>query len=532
MNCLNLPQVMVSMAQHRHLAEMLKAVVSGIATCRGVVLARIWLIREGDVCATCRFSVECPDRSRCLHLVASAGNPRQADRDYGGLEGSFRRFPLGVRKIGRVGQTGEPLLLSSMGGNEDWVAEPEWIRREGIRSFAAQPLMCRGEILGVLGLFDSGLLGKEDFDWLRVFADYVAVSIVNARALEEIETLKGRLEEENSYLRDEVSSVLGANHLIGTSPALKKVTEQIQLVAPTDAAVLVTGESGTGKELVARAIHEQSRRQDHVLVRVNCSAIPEPLFESEFFGHVKGSFTGAIKDKPGRFELADGGTLFLDEIGEVPLAMQAKLLRVLQEQEIERIGDVRTRPINVRIIAATNRDLKKEVAEGRFRQDLFYRLSVFPIEIPPLRERREDIAMLAQHFVQQSAKRMKRPVPRLSPETLRQLQAQPWPGNVRELQNAVERAVILSQGRALRFDVVDTPPSERPARPTPSVPSSRVIVTREILKQQERENLVAALRESGGKIFGPDGAAALLGMKPTTLTSRIKAMGIRRRPND
>lgn len=529
MNCLNLPQVMVSMAQHRHLTEMLNAVVSGIATCRGVVLARIWLIREGDVCESCRFRPECPDRTRCLHLVASAGNPKDASDNYGGLHGSFRRFPLGVRKIGRVGKSGEPLLLSSMGGDEEWVAEPDWVRREAVRSFAAQPLMFRGEILGVLGLFDAGVLGKPDFDWLRVFADYVAVSIVNARALEEIESLKGRLEEENSYLRDEVSSVLGASSLIGTSPALKKVTEQIQLVAPTDAAVLVTGESGTGKELVARAIHEHSRRKDRVLVRVNCSAIPESLFESEFFGHVKGSFTGALKDRPGRFELADGGTLFLDEIGEIPLAMQAKLLRVLQEQEIERVGDVRTRTINVRIIAATNRDLKKEVAEGRFRQDLFYRLSVFPIEIPPLRERREDIVLLVQHFVKQSAERMNRPAPRLSAETLRQLQAQTWPGNVRELQNSVERAVILSQGRPLQFDVGDPARTVAPPATPPSGRADQEILTRERLKKQERENLIAALRQTGGKVFGPDGAAALLGMKPTTVASRIKALGIPRR---
>jgi transcriptional regulator with GAF, ATPase, and Fis domain len=300
--------------------------------------------------------------------------------------------------------------------------------------------------------------------------------------------------------------------------------QQIQLVAPTDAAVLVTGESGTGKELVARAIHENSPRKNRVLIKVNCSAVPDTLFESEFFGHVKGSFTGAMKDKPGRFELADGGTLFLDEIGEVPMPMQAKLLRVLQEQEIERVGDTRARKINVRIIAATNRDLKREAEAGRFRQDLFYRLSVFPIEIPPLRERREDIAPLASHFVKQAARRMSRPAPRVTQATMSQLTAHDWAGNVRELQNAVERAVILSQGGPLRFELPENPSAAPAPAGTSSDPS--VILTRDELKRQERESIKAALKESGGKVFGPGGAAELLNMKPTTLASRIKALKI------
>ena len=302
--------------------------------------------------------------------------------------------------------------------------------------------------------------------------------------------------------------------------------QQIQLVAPTDAAVLVTGESGTGKELVARAIHENSPRKDRALIKVNCGAVPETLFESEFFGHVKGSFTGAMKDKPGRFELADGGTLFLDEIGEVPLPMQAKLLRVLQEQEIERLGDTRTRKINVRIIAATNRDLKKEVEAGRFRQDLFYRLSVFPIEIPPLRERRDDIAPLAAHFVKHAARRMNRPEPRVTQATMTQLTAHDWAGNVRELQNAVERAVILSQGGPLRFELPEAKTAET-TKPHKLVTPSAML-TRDELKRHERESIVAALKQSGGKIFGADGAAELLGMKPTTLASRIKALKIPR----
>jgi len=530
-NCANLPEVMVSMAQNRSLHDVLCAVVRGIAECPNLILARIWLIEGGDICETCRFRSECPDQTRCLHLVASAGNPRSGSLDYSRLDGAFRRFPIGVRKIGRVAGTGEPLLLADVQGTEDWIAEPAWMKREGVKTFAAQPLMFRGDVLGVLAIFDAGVLGAADFQWLRVFADHAAVSIANARAFEEIEFLKARLEEENNYLREEVSSALGVGDIIGSSPGLKKVMQQIQLVAATEATVLVTGESGTGKELVARAIHENSPRKDRALIKVNCGAVPETLFESEFFGHVKGSFTGALKDKPGRFELADGGTLFLDEIGEVPLAMQAKLLRVLQEQEIERVGDTRTRKISVRIIAATNRDLKKEVEAGRFRQDLFYRLSVFPIEIPALRERRDEIAPLASHFVKQSARRMNRPAPRVTQATMNQLTAHDWPGNVRELQNAVERAVILAQGGPLRFELAPA----QDASPKPAAPSTAThvkLLTRDELKRHERESIAAALKQCGGKIFGSDGAAELLAMKPTTLASRIKALGIKRKSKD
>ena len=518
---------MVSMAQNRSLPEVLRAIVSGIAQCRNVVLARIWLIERGDICESCRFRAECPDQERCLHLVASAGNARDEKQNYGRLDGAFRRFPLGVRKIGRVGKSGEPLLLPGVRGDEDWIAEPAWMQREGVKTFAAQPLVFRGEVLGVLAIFDTTELGQPDFDWLRVFADHAAVSIANARAFEEIEFLKARLEEENHYLREEVTSALGVGDIIGSSPGLKKVMQQIQLVAPTDAAVLINGESGTGKELVARAIHENSPRKDRALIKVNCGAVPETLFESEFFGHMKGSFTGAMKDKPGKFELADGGTIFLDEIGEVPLAMQAKLLRVLQEKEIERVGDTRTRTVNVRIIAATNRDLKKEAEAGRFRQDLFYRLSVFPIEIPPLRERRDDIAPLAAHFVQHTARRMNRPAPRVTQATMTQLTAHDWAGNVRELQNAVERAVILSQGGPLRFELPEPKTAETTKVPKAATPS--MMLTRDELKRHERESIVAALKQSGGKIFGPGGAAELLGMKPTTLASRIKALKVARK---
>jgi PAS domain S-box-containing protein len=343
-----------------------------------------------------------------------------------------------------------------------------------------------------------------------------------------MEQQKARLEAQNAYLLDEIRTEQNFGDIIGGSSGLRKVMQQVQLVAPTDATVLITGESGTGKELVARAIHEQSARRERPLIKLNCSAVPEGLFESEFFGHVKGAFTGALKDKPGRFELADGGTLFLDEIGEVPLAMQAKLLRVLQEQELERVGDTRTRKVNVRVIAASNRNLKKEVDEGRFRQDLFYRLSVFPIEVLPLRERREDIGPLVANFIRQSARRMNRPEPQIGKTALDQLATYHWPGNVRELQNTVERAIILWQEGPLTFDL----PASRPYKNSgeqANLEASAALLTRDQLKRQERETIINALKQTTGKVSGPGGAAELLGMKPSTLASRISSLSINRR---
>ncbi|MDB5325348.1 MAG: Transcriptional regulator, NifA subfamily, Fis Family, partial [Phycisphaerales bacterium] len=299
----------------------------------------------------------------------------------------------------------------------------------------------------------------------------------------------------------------------------------IERVGRSQAPVHICGESGSGKELVAHLIHESGARRDGPFVPVNCGAIPTELMESEFFGHKKGSFTGAVADKQGLIQSAEGGTLFLDEIGEVPLAMQAKLLRVLQEQEIERVGDTRTRKVDVRIIAATNRDLKSEVDAGRFRQDLFYRLSVFPIEIPPLRERREDIPLLAAHFARESAQKMNRPDPLITRATMDQLTAYDWPGNVRELQNAVERSVILSQGEMLRFDVVNSKPVSPPRAATETT-AKPAVLTREELKRQECENIIGALKQAEGKVYGRGGAAEILGMKPTTLASRIRALRI------
>ncbi len=396
---------------------------------------------------------------------------------------------------------------------------------ERITSFAGHPLMFRGEVLGVLGLFARKTPGDSCFEWLRMIADHLAAAIANARALEEIDSLRKRLELENEYLREEVREAAVFGELIGQSPALQAVTRQIELVAPTNSAVLILGESGTGKEVVAREIHRRSRRAERPLIKVNCAAIPRELYESEFFGHARGSFTGALRDRSGRFELADGGTLFLDEIGEIPLDLQAKLLRVLQEGEVERIGEERTRKTDVRIIAATNRNLRAESEAGRFRQDLFYRLSVFPMELPPLRRRVEDIPLLAEHFLNRFARQLGRACPRLTLANVQELQRYDWPGNIRELQHALERATIVATDGRLRFDF-PTATSRQPAKTSKSSTDARILTDAE-LREFEADNIRAALLKCQGKVYGANGAAELLGLKPTTLNSRIKALGIR-----
>lgn len=368
----------------------------------------------------------------------------------------------------------------------------------------------------MLGLFAREQPSVSCFEWLRIIA--------NARAVEEINSLRKRLEQENKYLREEVQQAALFGNLLGQAPALQAVTRQIEIVAPTNAAVLILGESGTGKEVVAREIHHHSRRADRPLIKVNCAAIPRELYESEFFGHAKGAFTGALRDRAGRFELADGGTLLLDEIGEIPLDLQAKLLRVLQEGEIERVGEERTRKIDVRIIAATNRNLRTESEAGRFRQDLFYRLSVFPMELPPLRKRVEDIPLLAEHFLTRFARQLGRPRPRLTLANIQELKGYGWPGNVRELQHALERACIVAADGRLRFDFPTTS-IQQPERS--ESPTSQRVLTDEELRAFEAENIRAALAKCHGKVYGSNGAAALLGVKPTTLNSRIKSLSIK-----
>ena len=347
---------------------------------------------------------------------------------------------------------------------------------------------------------------------------------------QQIEQLKNQPTQEQPYLENELRSETSFPDMVGKSAALRRLLLQVETVAPSDSTVLILGETGTGKELIASAVHQLSRRRDKPLIRVNCTSIPKELFESEFFGHAKGAFTGAIKDRAGRFEAAAGGTLFLDEVGEIPLELQSKLLRVLQEKSYERVGEEKTRRADVRIVAATNRDLKKEVTAGRFREDLYYRLNVLPSKVAALREREEDIPLLANHFVELSVKELGCPKPRLTPASIETLQGYDWPGNIRELRSVIERAVILARGGALEFDVPGTSSSVDltsfgPRKVDRSEPG---YLTELEIRRRERENLFVVLQKAGWKIKGVDGAAELLGVKPNTLFARIEKMGLKR----
>jgi len=366
-----------------------------------------------------------------------------------------------------------------------------------------------------LGSTRRNAFRDDDLTLLNQVASQLAVAIENHRAAAEIESLKRRLSEEKKYLEGEIRSEGHFSEIIGDSPSLTRALAQVSTVAASDATVLILGETGTGKELVARAIHGLSRRRSKNFVKINCAAIPTGLLESELFGHEKGAFTGAVSQKVGRMELADGGTLFLDEIGEISLELQPKLLRALQDQEFERLGGTRTIKVNVRVIAATNRDLNRSVAEHQFRADLFYRLNVFPIMIPPLRERRDDIPQLIRYFVRKFSLRMNRHIESVSRETMSTLVNWQWPGNVRELENLVERSVILSEGPALSVPTGELRGYEAVFSADPN-----------FLHNAEREHIIRVLRETNGVISGPNGAARRLGLKRTTLQSKMQRLKI------
>jgi DNA-binding NtrC family response regulator len=346
---------------------------------------------------------------------------------------------------------------------------------------------------------------------------------------DQIKQSKNKPTQKQPYPEDERRSEVSFPEMVGKSAALRHMLQQVETVAPSDSTVLILGETGTGKELIAGAVHQRSRRRNKPLIRVNCTSIPKELFESEFFGHAKGAFTGAIKERAGRFEAAAGGTLFLDEVGEIPLELQSKLLRVLQEKSYERVGEEKTRRADVRIVAATNRDLKKEVAAGRFREDLYYRLNVFPLRVAALRERKEDIPLLARHFIVLTNE-LGYPEPRLTRVGLETLQCYDWPGNIRELRNVIERAVIFARGGTLEFDVAGTPSSVDLTSfgPRDVDQAEPEYLTEAEMRRRERENIFAVLTKASWKIKGVDGAAELLGVKPTTLSSRIEKMGLKR----
>ncbi len=433
-------------------------------------------------------------------------------------------IPLGAEWPRRGSRAGwvldhrAPLLTAELRDPPSFAEHPALLKM-GLRSALSVPLPFKGKVLGTLnvGSRAPGRYGEAEVSLLASIAEQVALAIENLLAYEQIAALKARLEEENLYLQEEARSEAALGEVIGESPAILGVLANVRKVAATDSTVLVTGETGTGKELIVGAIHAGSRRKDKLLVKVNCAALPAGVIESELFGHEKGAFTGALARKAGRFELANGGTLFLDEVGDLPLELQAKLLRVLQDGQFEPVGGTRTLKVDVRLIAATNRDLARAVSEDRFRADLFYRLNVFPIVLPPLRERKQDIPRLARHFAMLYASRMGKSVGSLSADVLERLAAYDWPGNVRELQNIVERTVILSpEGR---FELV-----ELAAAPAGGSPKGQA----RSLEDVERRHIVAVLEEAGWRVSGDRGAARILGLKRTTLEARMKKLGILR----
>ncbi len=431
----------------------------------------------------------------------------------------LRRFPFERMAPAEMMTTGKPLLIT--GHNHERFPERGYIESIGILSCMLCPLIVRGLPYGFLAIGSKrrNAFSERDLAFTEQIGFHLSHAIANLTAYEEIRTLKDQLEQENVYLRDEMKASVDFKTLVGESPALQKTLKAIEKVAPTDSTVLITGETGTGKELVAQAIHRLSPRKDKPLITVNCAALPPTLIESELFGHEKGAFTSATARKIGRFELANGGTIFLDEIGELPIDLQAKFLRVLEAQELERVGGTQPIKLNVRVLAATNVNIEQAAKQGLFRSDLFYRLNVFPIRIPTLRDRREDIPMLARHFVKKFSERHRKSLTRIGSNTLKSLVSYDWPGNVRELEHVIERAVIVSQGPVLVIDDLDPAPKQSDGKAAPLT-----------LADAERTHIVQILSQTNWVLAGKQGAATRLGMKRSTLQHRMKKLGISRPP--
>jgi transcriptional regulator with GAF, ATPase, and Fis domain len=509
--------LLVDIAQERSLESLMGKFIRVALARPACARVEVWLIEAEDPCSGQNSD------SRSLQLVAGGSNPLSGmGDDKVCLRDSGLRIPLGVGVIGTIAVTGQQTILRDLDKDPGEFSTLNWLQGEQIRGFAGTAITFKGEILGVVASFARMNMPEEARAWRQIFADHIGSAVANARAFEEIQRLKGQLEMQNAYLEEEVVEARAFGELVGQSAPLRHIVSQIDLVAPTEASVLILGETGTGKELVAREIHHRSRRKDKPLIRVNCASIPKELYESEFFGHVRGAFTGAIKDRAGRFQTAESGTIFLDEIAEVPLELQGKLLRVLQDKRYERVGEDRTRLADVRIMGATNRDLKREVKAGRFR------LNVFPIQVPSLRDRADDIPLLANHFVELSVKELRCPKPRLTRAGIAKLQNYDWPGNIRELRNVIERAVIISRGGPLDFDLPTA--DALPAMPQFAQRDNTEpgILTESEMRRRDYENHLAALQKTNWKIKGVDGAAELLGLKPTTLLTRMKRMGLTR----
>jgi len=496
------------------------------------------------IAANVREVMRC-DAATILLPEAEPGTFRNHAVDFPGSKGFLKEqqivTPGEDSPPRRAFETMKPVISTNPAGAHPYSHARKIASQEGLKTACFIPLVNHGRALGIMVLArgTENAFTEEDVEFLSQAAGQIAIAIENALAFEEISQLKDKLAQEKLYLEEEIRSEMDFEQIVGNSPALKQVLQLVETVAPNDSTVLLLGETGTGKELIARAIHDRSRRRERTLVKLNCAAIPTGLLESELFGHEKGAFTGAISQKLGRLELADQGTLFLDEVGDIPIEIQPKLLRALQEREFERLGSTQTRRVNVRLIAATNRDLEKMVAHREFRSDLYYRLNVFPIRIPPLRERREDIPLLVSYFVQKFAKQMQKKIDAIPVSVSKGLTAWDWPGNIRELENFIERAVILTRGKSLEAPLselrkhgieapaVQTPPDDiaRIVKETITALNGKKDFSDEFAKKQ-REEIIQALTESKGRVGGADGAATKMGLNRTTLLARIKKYGI------
>jgi len=485
---------------HLELSDLFQAVSSALRDCFHHEYTGLWLFEEGS------------SRLRCVGM------------DFPSNRGFMQKMQLADLTPAEVEEIRSrlPRLID----REEIAQLPAQIAMpvlaENIRSGVSIPLVSGSKPLGILtlGSTEESKFRQEELGLLLQVGNQVALAIENALAYEEVAEARNHLNTEKTYLEDEIRYDHNVEDIIGKSRALRETLSKAEVVATTDATVLLTGETGTGKELIARLIHNRSSRRDHTFVKLNCAAVPSGLMESELFGHERGAFTGAVATKVGRFELAHRGSLFLDEVGDIALDLQPKLLRVLQDKEFERLGSTRTLKVDARLIAATNRDLSQMVASGEFREDLYYRLAVFPIQLPPLRERREDIPTLVEYFVARYARRMKKRIKEIPTQALEAMTEWTWPGNIRELQNIIERAVILTTGECLEVPLEELKP---PRTGRTSTDAARSLNLREV----EREAILEALRKTNGRISGPGGAAALLGLKRTTLQYRMRLLNIR-----
>jgi formate hydrogenlyase transcriptional activator len=527
---------MTALKDPRDIRLVLSSITRDLVEQADMAVSAIWLYTTEDRCPICQAAGwTAPDGSKPgIHVSAQFGGFRDS------ADALRRHHPLppGYGLPGRVAVSRAPMLVQNadqvlqryradrtstpeLGGDggEDEL-DLQWAIDLGVRSAAAYPLIVQGdELVGVLGALARRQIDEEEFAHLGILAQQAAISIKSAQIFEENRQLRDRLLVENAYLQEEIQSEVGFSEIVGESRALRGLLTEIRRVAVTDSTVLLLGETGTGKELIARAVHQLSPRKDRPLIKVNCGAIAPGLVESELFGHERGAFTGALQRRMGRFELANNGTLFLDEIGELPPESQTRLLRVLQEQEFERVGGNQVIQVDVRLIAATNRNLEAEVEAGRFRSDLFYRLNVFPARIPPLRERQEDIPHLVNHFIAHQRRRLGKTIEGVSREGMERLRSYAWPGNIRELQNVVERACVLASGPVVPIPDGLTKGQSRQGA------TDRILT----LAEAEKHHIRRALEATGGTIHGADGAAVLLGINPNTLRSRMEKLGLLKR---